>query len=384
MPTNITISGMNNRTTNSMKKTIIQFQSRCTSYNARVECIVTPSVTGMIPSTKLVASNWCIPPSFQLADPNFNVPQEIDMLDIGIGLFFKILKSRQYKQADHLPELRDTHLVWVFTGEYQEFSQQNPSCVHTITLEDVYKAVEKFWTIEEIPQKQVISSGAEECEEHFRTTYHRNQSGRFVVQLPLIENIDQLSGWRSRALKTVLPTWVTPCKKKPSLRQQYVQFIREYELLGHCKQINEKSDPPNLQKGNLPHRPVIRLDSASTKCRVAFDASAKPSKDSMFLNDIVKVGSIVQSDLFSIVLRFRKHAYAFTAVISKMYRQILLDQNYTSLQRIFWRVSCNEPVKVYELSTVTYGTLAHRFWPLAVWLNWPRKENAITHWEQAQ
>lgn len=187
LSTNVTISGVNNKTTNSMDKTTVYLQSRCTSYQTKVECIVTPSVIGVIPSSKFDVTNWYIPPEFQLADPDFNVPQEIDML-IGNGLFYQILKSHRYKLANHLPELRDTHHGWVFAGEFQERNRQNPSFVHTITVQDIYDAVEKFWCIEEVPEKHSISSEEEACENHFRITHQRDQTERFVVQLPLRKN----------------------------------------------------------------------------------------------------------------------------------------------------------------------------------------------------
>lgn len=104
-----------------MEKTVVNLRSRYSDYRIKVECIVTPVVTGQIPSSKIDVTDWYIPPGFQLADPYFNVPQDIDML-IGNELFFKIIKSSQYQLAENLPELRDTHLGWVFTGTAAEMS----------------------------------------------------------------------------------------------------------------------------------------------------------------------------------------------------------------------------------------------------------------------
>jgi len=44
-----------------------------------------------------------------------------------------------------------------------------------------------------------------------------------------------------------------------------------------------------------------------------------------------------------------------------MYRQVLTEPTQTSLQRIFWRNSIDEFIKIYELVTVTYGTSAAPF-----------------------
>ena len=59
--------------------------------------------------------------------------------------------------------------------------------------------------------------------------------------------------------------------------------------------------------------------------------------------------------MISILLRARSYAYLFTADISKMYRQILVDNRDTPFQRILWRQSPQEPMKSYELTTVTFG-----------------------------
>ena len=71
---------------------------------------------------------------------------------------------------------------------------------------------------------------------------------------------------------------------------------------------------------------------------------------------MLMVDPTIQQDLISTVLRFRMHVYAMTADISKMYRQIRGHPEDYDLQRILWRRSNDEPLKQYQLVTVTYGT----------------------------
>lgn len=71
------------------------------------------------------------------------------------------------------------------------------------------------------------------------------------------------------------------------------------------------------------------------------------------LNDCLMVGPSLQQDLFSIITRFRTFEFALVADITKMYRQVLVDESQVSLQRILWR---DDPVRELELLTVTYGT----------------------------
>jgi hypothetical protein len=62
--------------------------------------------------------------------------------------------------------------------------------------------------------------------------------------------------------------------KQPFLHQQYSSFIREYERLGHLERIPEEDMSVSHMQYFMPHLTVLREDSANTKLRVVFDASA--------------------------------------------------------------------------------------------------------------
>ncbi|GFS57932.1 integrase catalytic domain-containing protein [Trichonephila inaurata madagascariensis] len=69
----------------------------------------------------------------------------------------------------------------------------------------------------------------------------------------------------------------------------------------------------------------------------------------------VKAG-FIQDDLFSIMLRVRKHAYFFSCDISHMFRQIEILPHQRHFPKILWKKGLNEPVQNFKLKTVTYGT----------------------------
>ncbi|XP_037931134.1 uncharacterized protein LOC119665947 [Teleopsis dalmanni] len=135
----------------------------------------------------------------------------------------------------------------------------------------------------------------------------------------------------------------------------YVDFMREYEHLGHMEKINQ--DDIMHPHYILPHHCIIKADSTTTKLRVVFDASAKTSTG-VSLNDIMHNDPVVQNELSSILLHFRKPRFVFTTDIEKMYRQILIDPRDEYLQIIIWRESPEENLCYYKLKTVTYGTRA--------------------------
>ncbi|XP_065095421.1 uncharacterized protein LOC135717343 [Ochlerotatus camptorhynchus] len=193
----------------------------------------------------------------------------------------------------------------------------------------------RFWQVEEVPDVPKLSTEEAACEAHFLSTCQRDETGRFIVKLPFKDNLLQLDNCRSLALKRFL-ILEKRLIRNPELQAQYVNFIREYEALGHCTEINESEDPPNKQTYYLPHHAVLRPSSSSTKCRVVFDASAKLSPSELSLNDVLQV--------------------AITGDISKMYRQILKALLDRSFLRIFYKEHPSLPLQVKELCTVTYGT----------------------------
>ncbi|XP_058176692.1 uncharacterized protein LOC131291491 [Anopheles ziemanni] len=358
-PANVPIVGINALRTLARDKLTVTIQSRVNSYQTSLECLVTPKITGTIPSCNINIDNWDIPEGITFADPTFYTPDKVDLL-IGAELFFDILKPSQLDLADNLPRLQDSQFGWIVSGAIVEQQATIPARYSHHALVDIEKMIQQFWQIEEVPDVPERSIEELECENHFLTTYKRDESGRFIMRLPFNKQQTLLNNGRTVALKRFMML-EKRLLRNPELQQQYVEFIREYETLGHCRQIRESDDVPNQLSYYLPHHAVLRPSSSSTKCRVVFDASAKASPAELSLNDVLHVGPVVQNDLYSIVLRFRMYKVAFSGDIAKMYRQILHAKEDQRFLRIFWRPHPSEPLRVFELCTVTYGTASAPF-----------------------
>ncbi|KAF2881808.1 hypothetical protein ILUMI_24364 [Ignelater luminosus] len=123
--------------------------------------------------------------------------------------------------------------------------------------------------------------------------------------------------------------------------------MREYEALGHMSTLDDPVsqdctfntlggtiDVSHLPIYYLSHHPVIRDQALTIKIRVVFDGSAKTTSG-ISLNETQIVGPIIQGDLLSILVRFRKFEVALIADIEKMYSMIDVNK---------------------QLNTVTYGT----------------------------
>lgn len=149
-------------------------------------------------------------------------------------------------------------------------------------------------------------------------------------------------------------------KRQPALKEEYVQFMEEYEKQGHMSRLLQDAKIDVTLSYFLPHQAILRPDHITTKLRVVFDASARTDNDKS-LNDILYPGPNLQSDLLHILIRFRMHEYVVTGDIAQMFSQILVDERDRHWQLIFWRKDEEAPLEIFTLNTVTYGTTCAPF-----------------------
>ncbi|XP_055585104.1 uncharacterized protein LOC129737956 [Uranotaenia lowii] len=283
----VPIGGINEIKTVARHLIKVHLQSRCSDFRTELECLVIPKVTGPIPSTNIDITDWHFPHGIQLADPNFFKPDKIDLL-VGAALFFNILKTGHLILDSCLSELRESHLGWLVTGTLTSKSNYEPiQYAQLASVEYIENSITRFWELEEVPSAPKTTAEEQQCEEHFAATHTRDVSGRYTVRLPLKPNADKLDSCRNLALKRFFML-ENRLQRNPELWSQYVEFIREYQLLGHCQTINEADDPPQRGKYYLPHHAVLRPSSTTTKCRVVFDGSAKSSPSGLSLNNVNK------------------------------------------------------------------------------------------------
>ena len=110
-----------------------------------------------------------------------------------------------------------------------------------------------------------------------------------------------------------------------------------------------------------PHHCVFKEDSTTTKLRVVFDGSATTSTGQS-LNDTLMVGPTVQDDLYSIIMRFRFYPIDLSADITKMYRQVALEDKSKDFHRILWRSNKSDKIKHLRMTRVTYGIASSAFY----------------------
>ncbi|XP_033231494.1 uncharacterized protein LOC117182505, partial [Belonocnema kinseyi] len=248
-------------------------QSTCTSFTASITCFVTPEITDDMPNIPLRRKDFEIPVGIKLADPYFAKTRSVDLL-ISAGLFWKLLCQ-------------------------------------------LHDDVARFWEIENIFSRKPYPDldSQNDCEQHFQATTERDHDGRFVVSLPLKSKVSELGNSLDIAQKRLISI-ERKLSKQPVLKESYIEFMDDYEAQGHMEKVPPKQINSHGPIFYLPHHAVFKESSTTTKVRVVFDGSAKTSSG-LSLNDVQSVGPVIQSDLFSILLRFRQHRIVLSADITQ-------------------------------------------------------------------
>lgn len=194
-----------------------------------------------------------------------------------------------------------------------------------------------------------ISTEEESCDDHFMKNFLRHPNSQFIIRLPFKSDPASITNNKFHALgylKRIEKTLDQPT------REAYTNFMREYEALGH---MTHRPSNDSVDQYFIPHHIVLHPSSTTTKVLVVFHASAKSNSGSS-LSDVLMKGPAIQPELFDRLMVFHTYPVAFTADITKMYRCVLMHDDDRHFQSILWRESSNEPVQVYQLNTVTYGT----------------------------
>nr|CAI5831915.1 unnamed protein product [Callosobruchus analis] len=350
--TNIPITGVGKSYTRVSNKITTVIKSLVNEFSAKLSFLVLEKITENLPLTSFKLTQLNIPDNVVLADTQFNESQRIDLL-LGAGIYHEMICAEVIKLGSGLPILQKTVLGYIVSGPINEnrtTSAKPLSCNLMVTeLNQLSNQIERFWKVEECSVTSNHSIEERECEDNFTKTTYRDETGHFIVTLPIKESANVLGESFNNAYQR-LQSIERKFKKNEEFKWKYTEFIIEYEQLGHMSEI-----PDSEFTFYLPHHGVINEASSTTKLRVVFDGSCKTSTG-VSLNDILKIGPPLGDDLFDILIRFRKHNYALIADCEKMYRQINITPKHRDLQRIVWRTDSTQSLKHFRLNTVTYGT----------------------------
>ncbi|XP_062713302.1 uncharacterized protein LOC134290244 [Aedes albopictus] len=361
---NITVQGAGKTSKPVRQSVYTEVRARNQQFSCGVNFLVMDKVTADLPSRNISTAGWSIPKDLVLADPSFNKSQPIDLV-LGAKHFYSFFPSAARLQlAENLPVLVDSVFGWIVAGSSSSFrSECSPnlfeSSAVTISMVTLEESIKRFWKNEELVMNDNYSVEERRCETLYQSTVSRNEEGRYIVRMPRQPDFHTMLGTSKTNALRRFELLEKRFQRDPRLKADYHAFMQEYIELGHMREVEEGEEEPAIAY-YLPHHPVFKDSSTTTKVRVVFDGSAKISTGHS-LNEALCVGPVVQDDLLDIMMRFRTYKVAVVGDIAKMYRQVLLHPDDRSLVRIFFRFSPQSPIRIYELQTVTYGLAPSSF-----------------------
>lgn len=354
-PISTSILGINQNAMEIKHKVNLSIGSRINNYQINLDFLVLKNGLSNLPLQKVQFDISTIPQSIELADPTFYKPQKVDML-LGAEIYFNIMKSEKIILSKELPPFFNSVFGYIVCGPTNINFKTQQLSMFCCDVDQLRKEIQEFSKIEDVKIKNNFSIEEKACELHYVNNVKRDSNGRYSVALPTKPNIKSLANNRANALKQFY-SLEKRLDANPHLKTEYIQFMEEYISLNQMELVTEPI--PDLCYF-LPHHPVFKESSTTTKMRAVFNGSSK-SASGLSLNDTLMTGPTIQSELLSVIIRFRKFVIAVTADITKMYRQINIHSNDRFLQLIFWRKSTNEPLSIFKLNTVTYGTTSAPF-----------------------
>lgn len=347
---NISLIGINLVSSPINYKCSAKITSTCSNFTANLELLILSKLTSKLPLFSFDKSLLNIPNGLSLADPYFNESDDIDLL-IGSDIFWKLIQNGNISLGKGKPTLQNTSLGWIISGALPIYC--NMIRCNFAHLHDIDHDLKRFWELEEnlldtnFPPEQ----SATDINTFFENTLSRDSSGKFIVQVPFNDLIENLGDSRTTAQKRLFSI-ERRFGRDNRFKNLYKDFMLEYLSLEHTTRVH---DVTSSVRYFLPHHGVLKEDKSSTRLRVVFDGSARTSTG-VSLNEAQLVGPTIQNDLFNITLRFRQHQYVMSADVKQMYRQVIVHPDHRRFQSILWRDDTAKDVEVFELNTVTYGT----------------------------
>jgi hypothetical protein len=328
----------------------------CKNESVRVQAISVQEITVPIVRQELPRSMESKIRHLKFADNIFD-PGSIDV-DILVGLdhYWSIVGQDSIKLDDQLVA-QDTLFGYVVSGSYRTETECDihvTSISHTLftlTSNSDMPDCRQFWELDAIG---IGPSDKGRTEQHptlekFLSSVKFDQ-GRYSVNLPwkadkrsqLIDNYD--------VAKSRLNGLLRRLDKNPSLKEAYSRTLQDMKERAFIEEVHSRESPYPVQY--LPHRPVVKEASTSTKIRPVFDASCKAS-NGLSLNDCLEVGPCLLPNLVEVLLRFRRWRFALSADITKAFLQIGLSEKDRDVHRFLWVV--DNQVRMFRFVRVTFG-----------------------------
>ena len=220
----------------------------------------------------------------------------------------------------------------------------------------VNSSLRRFWEIEsygtDTKRSAVMTKEEKNALNRVESSLTHNGS-RYSIGVPWKEGGPTLPKNREMTKKRLKSTEKSLNAKDGFVKNEYEETIKSYIQKGYLKKLTpEEMSSPSCWY--LPHFPIVKLEKTTTKVRIVFDCSAK--YEGVSLNDAIYAGPKLQTELFDVLVRFRRNPIGIACDIKQMYLQIEIKEKDRPYFRILWRdyESDREPDE-YEFTRVVFG-----------------------------
>lgn len=362
----VTVKGIGGSSQIVKGETAVSFKSR-SNHGPRfnIQALVLNQITNDLPTCQIDTKFLDNLKSIPLADDSWGTPGEIDLL-IGVSLFVEMLRPGKIEGQPGCPDALETVLGYVVLGDAPTASKStNTVSFHSIGTCEVESLVRRFWELDEVDLKPILSVDDKTCEDLYKETTTRDSTGRYEVALPFKSNPSILGNSFDIAKRRFLYL-ERKFERQPLLKVAYDEVIKDYLDKSYLSPV--KTIDASTHSFYIPHHAVLREDKATTKVRPVLDASAK-SSSGFSLNDVLHTGPNLQGDLFTILLNMRLFPIAISADVRQMYLRIGVREQDRCFQRVLYRInpgdenfsehsdnfSADSSIQTLEFNRVAFG-----------------------------
>ena len=281
----------------------------------------------------------------------------IDLL-IGQDHFWQFILPNIERVSEGL-SAQESKFGWVLSGSWAE-NEVSPQVSHQfLCMTDIPSDLRtSIWDLDVIGISNPVAEPDSQTLNQFNNKIEFDmESSRYVVSLPWREGMKERLHNNVRSAHQRADSLGRKMAKNPELSAQYDSVLSDFESLGITHGISEEmpSEGPIFY---LPHRPVVREDSLTTKVRPVFDASAK-GHNGLSLNDCLEPGPNLIPNLPSVLLRFRRWKFGISADITKAFLQIKVSEADRDVHRFLWDV--NGQRRHMRFDRVVFGNASSPF-----------------------
>jgi hypothetical protein len=240
-----------------------------------------------------------------------DIGQTVEPIEVLLGadVAGRLLTGRQEVLSGGVVAV-ETYLGWTLMGKVPRDGAVNSNLAITVTSLFIKEAeIADLWNLDLIGIHDPIQKKTKEqvhldTLSYFRQTVKINIEGRYEVCLPWKENQSLLRSNWDLAERRLMTT--TKKLKAQNLYDRYSDVFKEWQEEGIIETVAVVHEEGHY----LPHRPVVKMASTTTKIRPVFDASAR-EVGSPSLNDCLEEGPNLIELIPTVLLRFREGEWVY-------------------------------------------------------------------------